>query len=482
MNSPVVNQNLGSLLQIENDAELIGLTCPTTGLPIWPLIRVPLIRMIMSDWLFKSESLACFGQRVDFAKFARCAANSAIHNLYYKSNRKRKILIQSTGLGNYNCDGLVHDRLIGYFAEALSEQTLVYQDKPKEHLNDKYSFSPVLHKTPRNIINKIYSRLVVKYYHRNLASQVVNRAVENASSRLGYEFSVDRIMLLINLLADRLAALPYASDAYANMFSKHSFKLLLKEDACYGGNGISIIHAARLSGMVIAEYQHGAISKGHDAYNVADALVNSDLFRSVLPDYLLTYGNWWSNQTNMPISKIAIGNPHFTETVSNFGSVSFKKNQVLVLGDGIETDLYLNLCSQVLEIVKKQGGAVVFRPHPFEREKAKHSLLPDGVQLDLHPDIYSSLKNSRVVISELSTGLFEAVGMVEKVLMWDTDKSKFAFPDIPFVSFSTMSELETVLNDQESAQKVSRTVLTSELWKPNWKQNYLDFVEGVVGR
>lgn len=157
-------------------------------------------------------------------------------------------------------------------------------------------------------------------------------------------------------------------------------------------------------------------------------------------------------------------------------------NQILILGDGIETNLYLNLASEVLDMVGVKGMQVVFRPHPFEREKVKSMLLPKGVQLDTHSDIYTSLNESCVVISELSTGLFEAVGLVEKVLLWETDKSRFAFPEIPFMSFSTMDELESILNDKHSVEKESSTVPTNELWEPNWKQNYLRFVEGVVGQ
>jgi len=256
---------------------------------------------------------------------------------------------------------------------------------------------------------------------------------------------------------------------------------LLKEDACYGGSAISIIHAARLCGMVVAEYQHGAISKGHDGYNVADALATSHSFKAVLPDYLLTYGNWWSNQTNMPVQKIAIGNPHLTESLRALGPVTHKGNQVLILGDGIETNLYLNLASKVLEIVRTQGMFVVFRPHPFERDKVNRQMLPDGVQLDSHSDIYSSLKQSSIVISELSTGLFEAVGIVDKVLLWQTDKSRFAFPEIPFESFSTIDELELILKDKDLVQKESSTIPAGELWEPNWKQNFMRFVEGAVG-
>lgn len=477
-----MGQSLSLLLQIEDDNELTGLTCPATGLPVWPLIRVPVLRTIMSDWLFKSAPLSSLRSNVNFINLAKYAAISSIHNFGCRSNFQRNIVIQNTGLGNYSRGGLVHDRLVGYFTEVLSEQTVVYQDKPKESFQEKYSFNPVLHKSPRNIIHKLYSKLAIKNNHRSLAKRVVNRAVENASAKLGYEFASDKILTLSNSLAERLAVLPYASETYANWFSKQGFKLLLKEDACYGGGGINIIHAARLSGMVVAEFQHGAISKGHDGYNVADSLAASDSFRTVLPDYLLTYGNWWSNQTNMPVQKVSIGNPHLTETLGSLGPVSHNRNQILILGDGIETSLYLNLAGNVLDIVRVKGMQVVFRPHPFEREKVKSMILPEGVQLDTHSDIYTSLSESCVVISELSTGLFEAVGLVEKVLLWETDKSRFAFPEIPFKSFSTMDDLESILNDRHSVEKECSTVPTNELWEPNWKQNYLRFVEGVVGQ
>jgi hypothetical protein len=339
-----------------------------------------------------------------------------------------------------------------------------------------------LHKSPRNVINKLYSKLAIKNSHRNLAHRTVIRAAKNALAKFGYEFANDRVLSLSNSLAGHLAELPYASEIYANWFSKHGFKLLLKEDACYGGGGISMIHAARLCGMVVAEYQHGAISKGHDGYNIAEALATSHSFKAVLPDYLLTYGAWWSNQTNMPVQKIAIGNPHLTETLGSLGAVSQNRDQVLILGDGIETNMYLNLASQVFDMVRVQGMQVVFRPHPFEREKVNSLVLPNGIRLDSHADIYTSLKESKVVISELSTGLFEAVGVVDKVLLWETDKSRFAFPEIPFMSFSAMDELESLLCEKNSVENGISTVSTIELWEPNWKQNYLHFVEGVVAK
>lgn len=473
-------KNLNALLKIEDDDELIQYTCFETGVAIWPLIRNAFIRTIMSDWLFKSASLTSLGGSRSYLKIAKSTAYSALHNLGYKENSYRRILVQSTGLGNFSHDGLIYDRLVGYFYNAFPDETLIYQDKPKEYLHERYSFDHLLHKSPRNIINKIYSRAAIKKKHRDLARTVIERACENSQKILGFYFDNNSITNLVSSLAVRLAVLPYLSDVYANWFSKQGFKLILKEDACYGGESVALIHAARLTNIVVAEYQHGAISKGHDGYNVSNALAINERFKKVLPDYLLTYGNWWSNQSNMPVKKIAIGNPHLTESIRLIGNSICKLDRVLVLGDGIETELYLNLAKHIYGIVGRHGTIVVFRPHPFERERVKTITLPDGVKLDNHADIYPSLMESRIVISELSTGLFEAVGLVDEVLLWDTEKSRFAFPDIPFKSFSTFEELESILQFVGSGKGVNIHIPANELWEPNWKQNYKNFIDGVI--
>jgi hypothetical protein len=481
MNPFRVNKSLDELQKIEDDPVLFDFVCPSTGLLIWPLIRVPVMRTIMDSW-FAPKTFTSRTSTSNIWKLAMSGAVSSIRNLDYRLDTSRKILIQSTGWGRYSREGVLHDRLVDYFSGSFPEQTLVYQDKPVEKFSDIYSYNPTIYKAPRNIIYGVLSIIAVRSTHRNLANRLVKRIVDNAKNRLGFEFSNDQIIRFRTMLSRRLAGLPYISESYAKLFSMHSFKLLLKEDACYGGGSIPVIHAARLNSMVIAEYQHGAILKGHDAYNVSGSLANFDPFKKVLPDYLLTYGKWWSDQTNLPVKKIAIGNPHYTESVNCQVPTVIKKAQVLVLGDGIETNAYFELARNISNFVCGMGMNVVFRPHPFERGRVNSDVLPNSVQLDLNEDIYASLKESSVVVSELSTGLFEAVGLADKVLLWETERSRFAFPEIPFMSFSSMDELEAILKDTHFVHGDSGAVPVSEMWEPDWKQNYLHFVEGVIGQ
>jgi hypothetical protein len=121
---------------------------------------------------------------------------------------------------------------------------------------------------------------------------------------------------------------------------------------------------------------------------------------------------------------------------------------------------------------------VVFRPHPLQRAAvlAKHSEgVVDSFQVDTHPDIYKSFQEAGAVVGEVSTGLFEAIGLVPKIFIWNTAKARLSYPTHPFHRFSDVSELARLMID-DSAGRVSSQGISS-IWAPNWERNYLEFIE-----
>ena len=48
---------------------------------------------------------------------------------------------------------------------------------------------------------------------------------------------------------------------------------------------IPIIVGAKNGGAITAEYQHGSVFPGHDAYNFADTILESETCRKIFPDY-----------------------------------------------------------------------------------------------------------------------------------------------------------------------------------------------------
>lgn len=482
MNPEKQNYTLQQLLVLEDDEALLQYSCPGTTLPAWPLIRTQFIRTLMSDLLYSSAPLNTTSAKRGLLQVTSYLARCQLHNWMHRNSFSAEICFFTTGLGNFSKNHVTHERLAGYFAGCYPQQSTLYQAQGDWTWWQNCHFEGIVHATPFNTYLHLMGRLRVTASERKLASAIIEHASRNTFNALGYQLATGQKDSLKLALARQLAAFPISANYHANWFARHNTRLMFKEGACYGARAIAIVHAARMAGVATAEYQHGAIAKGHDGYNVAPTLAASPLFRQTLPDYLLTYGNWWSQQTNMPVHKLAIGNPHLTESLKQFSAGTGPSKHVLVLGDGIETQLYLELAANIHTIVGKYGYSTLFRPHPLERERIKTLAMPAGVVLDSNGDIYTSLQQVSAVVSELSTGLFEAVGLVDKVLLWETDKSRFAFPELPFSSFSSMQELEMLLScDDVFSGGSPSTIQTHELWQPDWEANYRNFVENIIG-
>ena len=72
-------------------------------------------------------------------------------------------------------------------------------------------------------------------------------------------------------IARKIAELPIRKKIYEKLLRKIGTKLVIKEEGCYGHSSIFNKTAKEL-GIEVAEYQHGAINAGHDAYNIAPVL------------------------------------------------------------------------------------------------------------------------------------------------------------------------------------------------------------------
>lgn len=471
---------LKDLMELEKDSSLLGYLCPKTGLPIWPLLRIQVFRIIMSSRLYKRSPLINIKRKRNLFKLIKPYIYSVTHNIFQKPTKNVDIMFFSTGLGNLYTRDTLDDRLVGEFSRMFRSNSVVYQNKLKEKLFETYSFGPVKYRAPNDFISKLRSYIVKKSTYRFQAKKFIEHIECIALRDLRYKFTAVELEYLENFLVIQLARLPIYLNKYVNFFAKKGVKILFLEDACFGGEFVAIIAAAKQNDIKVVEYQHGVISKGHDGYNVSPNLAESDQYKYILPDYLLTYGSWWSKQSNLPIQKVKIGNPFRELNLKKIAKKTRKRKHILILGDGYETSLYLDLSQKVLELVGHEDVDVFFRPHPFEKANVTDEILPSGVILDLCADIYESFTNSILVISELSTGLFEAIGIADNILMWETEKARFMFPDNLFDTFDSYSELKLYIDKIFNADTGKSNVNLPEYWEANWEDNLYQFVETLV--
>ena len=475
---------LREILPIEDSVEMLEIRCPDTGIPLWSTIRVPFLRLIMGDLLYgvpigSSGGALSAGSRL---RHAAMISRSFAHNAFRFKALKQQypILLMATGTRLMKRDGRHFNTLSDYFVAAATDRTFAVEDMfgwrwpfPRHHNN-------VLLHTPLRVEGVLRGRLRAGSY-REHARALVDLVGQRAKNQIGWDIGKERCQWLERLCANGAASLFPRYLKYQLIFKKMGTRLLIKEEACYGGaDNAAAILAARHLDVMTAEYQHGAVSSGHDAYNYAPAVSNNHEYRKILPDYFLAYGSWWGEQINAPVKKITIGNPHRAETLDVSFPVLAHGRKILILGDGIETTIYLEFCER-LAVALGSKVEVVFRPHPLERASvwAKY---PDGfvgkVRVDTHQDIYSSFREADAVVCEASTGLFEAINLVPKVFIWDTPKARFFFPVHPFQGFSDVNELARLVLD-ENAGRVSAQQMES-IWAPNWQRNYLDFIEKAI--
>ncbi|MGY2285366.1 hypothetical protein [Pseudomonas gingeri] len=467
---------LEALLHIENDPTLFEFRCRKTAYLLWPLIRTQFFRQLMSDLFYKHSSLLVPASTTPYKNVMSVLQKSIFHNIRQQHSQS-EILVFATGAGQFKRKGLWFNRITDYLVEASFRDVATIEGvvdwnipEPRWNKNVSYWF-------PWHMLILLSGRVRSNAEHVRQAREILEYARARALSLHGLSISDQHIEMLVGVMSRKIARLSIMQTAYRRIFDRVKPRLLILEEGCYSDHGL-LNSVARERGVRVAEPQHGMISAGHDAYNYSSLLCGSEKYREYLPHDFLGYGRWWNDQINVPVEKWIVGNPHYSERIFSLRKSAGDK-AILILSDGIEFSLYLMLAEKLSSLLLGKYK-VVLRPHPLERIQV-HERFPDGlagnVGIDRNRDIYDSFSSSSVVVGEVSTGLFEAIGIVEKVFLWDTAKARFSYPVHPFFEFSNAEELADAIL---SAEKGRLNIVQEEIWASDWKGNFQRYLEHVL--
>lgn len=471
--------NLKEILAVEDDATFLDFKCPETGYLLWPLIRQEFIQSIISDLVYKSAPLISLNRNVNYPKALSGLFKAKCHNFWVGGSARGDVLLMASGAGLILRDGKWFNRLSDYFAFANPEETLVLEDFFNWNWPYPRENKKVIYHAPMQTYFALMGKLSIKQPHVHQGKDIVSHFKNRAKEILDWDLNTSATLNFEHRMARKIAELPVRKKMYEKLLRQKGTKLVIKEEGCYGHSSI-FNRTARELGVVVAEYQHGTINAGHDAYNVAPGLLSGSEYKDTLPQHFLSYGEWWHQYLSLPVNKIAIGNPHRATQLSRL-TVRSNKTDILVLGDGVETEMYLDLAIFLSQNLI--GWRVVFRPHPLERTKLQDLLAikkTGGVVVDVDLDIYNAFCNAHVVVNEVSTGLFEAVGLADRVLIWDTPKSKFYYPNHPFASFVDANDLLEKIKDGKTGMLDIQS--THSVWADGWEGNYKNFLIQCTGR
>ncbi|MGY2196680.1 hypothetical protein [Pseudomonas gingeri] len=469
--------SFAQLLEIENDPAFLTFRCHRSGALIWPLVRNQFYRQLISDLYYKEAPLIvavpALPRRQAFASLSRVVR----HNLGQR-RLSGDVLVIGTGAGSFLREGLWFNRITDYLVEASPADTVTVEglmdwNVPRPRWNQRVSYW-----LPWQGAITMAGRLLQRDSHVAIAREVLIYARQRAHDLLDLSISRTQMDMLVGMLARKLARLPVVHYAYRRLFEKVRPHLILLEQACYGDFS-PINQIAREMGVRVAEPQHGMVSGGHDAYCYAPLLRDSAEYKACLPHDFLGYGSWWNEQINVPVEKWVIGHPHYSEQRRGMPLAQGTQNDILLLGDGIEFALYVTLATELADLLQGQYR-IVLRPHPLERAEVLRRY-SDGkigdVFIDTNRDIYSSFTSAYAVAGEVSTGLFEALGIAGKVLLWETPKAKFSYPNHPFTGFT---DAKGFVEELLTPKWPGSSVAGEEVWAKDWVGNYRNYLGHVL--
>lgn len=172
-----------------------------------------------------------------------------------------------------------------------------------------------------------------------------------------------------------------------------------------------LIEAAQRLHVPVIELQHGVINRYHPGYSFPE----KKHLKSTFPDWLFTFGDYWSTTTSYPIDSkhvISTGFPYMDVERKAFSNRS-KKKQILIISQwtiGEELSKFAVELSKVEDLDYK----IVYKLHPAEsiEWQKKYPWLVDcdiEVIHDSKVSIYKLFAESEIQIGVYSTAIFEGL-------------------------------------------------------------------------
>jgi hypothetical protein len=273
-------------------------------------------------------------------------------------------------------------------------------------------------------------------------------------------------------LSSHATRLRFLRGEYQRLFDNTAPRLLFLEDASFGTQSF-ILKWAHERGIASAELQHGMIVPGVLAYSYAPELCESAEYRLYLPQALLTYGRFFSDNTRTASRVIEVGHPHFEARRAELERKPRRARDgrsVLIISQADSASELVPLALALRSLLPPQDE-LVYRLHPTEAavDALYAPLQQPGIVISRREDIYELLHDADAVVGESSTTLFEAAGLGRPVFVYGTRSADLYVPRSFGNWFHSAEEL--------LAQLAGAAPAAAELlFQPDWRAHYHRFL------
>ncbi len=249
-------------------------------------------------------------------------------------------------------------------------------------------------------------------------------------------------------------------------------KVLLLHCGSYGGGLGVICKVAKSKGVSVVDIQHGQIFN-HKAYTAFDIEATSKEYMEYMPDYLYSFGEYWSKYVDWNYKIIAVGNPYLNECVKQTASTPLY-GDYLVLSQPHEKSSQMPF---IFELSKTfPTSKIVVRLHPDENVESYivyFNNCPNIELSDSSVNLYCDMCRCRFVIGWCSTALYELMAFGRCPIIVRNDLSKGRFPSDLGIWIDTPEDLKGIKSDKIKID-------TNGLWHQNFEISVRNHIEYLL--
>lgn len=466
-----VMERYNRMYEFENDPRLYGYRFKDTGISMWMYIRAFVInstadgqRSYRSDKFYEMKEIVKKG----------CFEKYAIKNPFLSG--RKEILFAFWGYNGLkkNDNGMVYDPLIMPYLQLTPEKTEILMDGP---IINAYGTEISY---PNWKVDDIFWNLLKSAEQLTRHDAICGEDQNTIRSFL--RFLCRSCPLEIDYkMRGRIAATlgQFAQDSKIMIKIFEIYLDIVKPKVviicCGSYPGIlrtPMILACRNKKIITAELQHGWVTKYYPWSWYSDYVMENHGNGEILPDYFLTYGEYWRKQTKTPQKCEVIG-------YANYIAQNKASEHDILFCAGINFDKYICLLDRMLAEIDPDI-TVYFRFHPAytpQKQKKrfeKYLKYSNFVSAD-SGDIAIHLEKCRYVVVDASTVAYEALFMGRIVFGFSGSFNTLAglseFPD--FHLFDSADEFMNLWNNR------SRLIPQrhEDLFALNYKENYIKFLK-----
>ncbi len=363
-----------------------------------------------------------------------------------------------------------------------------YTESISDHFQDSVTYEVPYndsHLEPAKTRNLYYlDRLILRSYAYELFIRKFSKKRYKADyaaikdKLIGFtenEYSDEVYNYLAKSLTKNLFLIKYRRKHIKKLISSISPKIII-EVVGYSQNNMIINEMARELGVPTVEIQHSQINRDLIQYNFGN---RKDIEQ--FPEYLFTFGEFWSMDMNMPIKDEnirAVGFPYFEKGIEEArqkGESEELKSDVLFISQFLAGPSVYKLAMEYCDL--NPDSKVVYKLHPEEYGlwEERYPRLKEYSNVNVITDssitLYDCFVNTKAVVGVFSGALYEALAFDLPVYLYNADYIEYMQRLIDVKGAIVVDSVEELDNCLKNGIKAKTP--DYEIWKKDSLNNII---------